>query len=125
MAGHNQRQNKSETGFGRILVGWVALASLPLWGGLVVIILFISVVIGAAGGILGWLFGGGAPSGQGDPNTAPQAEVQFWTPTPVPAGCFTKHPPVMITVPANTPADPPVTAWLPTPTPCPTPVNRW
>ncbi|HEX2911056.1 MAG TPA: peptidoglycan DD-metalloendopeptidase family protein [Chloroflexia bacterium] len=122
MRGSSGKRNKTVE---RTLLAALGVTGLPFTGCFLVAVLFIAIVVGAAGGILGWLFGGGAPSGTGNAGQAPAAEVHFWTPTPVPSDCFVTPVPVAITVPPATPGDPPGTAYLPTPTPCPRPKNNW
>ncbi len=130
---------KSSSKGGIALGGLVAL---PLIGCLALPVLMVVVVLGAAGNVLGWLFGGGAPEVSSADLTriarySPNSTIQLWTPTPVPDSCFITPTPVPITVvlpPATQPpADTPlptntagyITNFLPTPTPCPTPAYRW
>ena len=84
-------------------------------------------VVNAAGEIIGWLFGSGAPDGQPG-NRAPNA-VYLWTPTPRPEGCSVTPTPVVVTATpdaAFTPGMSPLpTVLLPTPTPCPTSINSF
>ena len=118
------------------------IIGLPLLGLMLFPILIVVVVVGAAGNVLGWLFGGGPPSiSNGDLTRialgSPASTIQLWTPTPIPDSCFITPTSVPITVmlPPDTqpPADTPlptntagyVTQFLPTPTPCPTAVNNW
>jgi hypothetical protein len=112
--------------------------ALPV-GCTVITLMFVVGVLASAGSILGWLFGGGAPDGQGNALKPPSGELHFWTPTPVPSDCFITPTPQMITLPPNTPnpgstpgntpvgtgGDTPGVSYLPTATPCPPPQNTW
>ena len=129
------RKGKNKQVQRAILVG-LGGGSLPVLGSLVLIILVVVAILAAAGSILGWLWGGGTPSEEGNANIAPTGEVQFWTPTPIPAPCFVTPTPVAVTnspAPVDTaaPGETPLPTntssigYLPTPTACPTPVDRW
>lgn len=120
----------------RAVIAGIGGGSLPVIGSLVLIILVVVAILAAAGSILGWLWGGGAPSEQGNSQNAPAGEVRFWTPTLIPAPCFvtpTAQAIVNTPMPVNTPAPgetplPTNTSgqiFLPTPTACPTPLDRW
>lgn len=118
---------------------FAAFAPLLGCGGLAV--LMMAVLFGGAGGILGWLFGGGAPSGTpgASPPSGPPVQA---TPTPVPVSCYITTTPVIITLPPDTPqptttfgvltpsptaVNTPTPAYtsLSTPTPCPTSNLQW
>jgi murein DD-endopeptidase MepM/ murein hydrolase activator NlpD len=118
-----------------------ALLISPFAGCAVMAGLVIAIVFGGAGSMLGWLFGGGAPQGEGNRKVAPQTTPYLWTPTNIPENCFVTPTAVAYTVvptdrppltpepsaPPTTP-DPTSTAetrYYPTPTPCPTPRDRW
>lgn len=105
---------------------WGSLLSAlaPVLGCLGVIIVTVIAVMAAAGSIVGWLFGGGQPTGEGS-LAAPGGEVRFWTPTPIPEGCFITPVPQKVTVPPATPGGTPGETWIPTATPCPPPPNNW
>lgn len=120
---------------GQTLTAGLVLGSSLAIACVAVTTLILVAVFLAAGSILGWLFGGGAPTGEGSV-TAPGSEIAFWTPTPIPNNCFVTPTPVAVTVipqplptldPNGTPA-PTATAatvFLPTPTACPPPPNNW
>src|SRR5947209_18947789 len=83
---------------------WMAIVAflLPPLGCIGVVLITVSVILAGAGSILGWLFGGGAPLGEGNQNT-PAGAIQFFTPTPIPSSCFITHTAQAITVPPNPP----------------------
>ena len=91
----------------------------------IVAILMISLIAGAAGSLLGWLWGGGAPDGQPNANAAPANAPILATPTPIPQDCYVTPTPQQITVTPSTPGGTPGIGYLPTATPCPTPDNSW
>lgn len=98
---------------------------LPPVGCIGVVLITVSVILAGAGSILGWLFGGGAPTGQGNAQNAPSGAIEFWTPTPIPPDCFVTPTAQAITVPPKTPGGTPGLEYLPTPTPCPSPRDIW
>jgi murein DD-endopeptidase MepM/ murein hydrolase activator NlpD len=123
-------RGKSNKALERALWGSLGAAIVPVLGCLGIILLVTVAIITAAGSILGWLFGGGAPDGSGNPAAPPGSAIELWTPTPIPDNCFVTPTPQSVTAtpaPGNTPGSgtPPVTVWLPTPTPCPSPPNNW
>ncbi len=113
-----------------MVAGTIGLMA-PLAGCLLTVLMVTVVILAGAGGILGWLFGGLPPGGEGNKEQAPGAEIHFWTPTPVPNSCFVTPTAVAVTTtpkplvtpgPGETPVATPTseTIYLPTPTACPT-----
>jgi len=133
-------RNKKNKAVQRAIIAAIGGGSLPVIGSIVLIILIVVAILAAAGSILGWLWGGGSPSEQGNSQTPPSSEVKFWTPTPIPAPCFVTPTAVAITnppQPVNTPGPGPgpgetpgptntsSISFLPTPTACPPPRDSW
>lgn len=128
--------DKSKKQVEKVILASIGGAVLPIIGTIGLVILIVVSIVAAAGGILGWLWGGGTPSEQGNAGTPPAGEIQFWTPTPIPAPCFVTPTAVAITnspQPVNTPApgETPLPtntssiSFLPTPTACPPPRDTW
>jgi murein DD-endopeptidase MepM/ murein hydrolase activator NlpD len=84
----------------KIITGSLAGFLVPLLGCMSILFISFLVIIIAAGSILGWLFGGGAPSGEGNV-TPPSGPIANWTPTPIPTISGTVTPPPNWTPPAD------------------------
>lgn len=84
----------------KIIIGAGVGACLPVFGCALVLLVALVIIIVAAGGILGWLFGGFAPPGSGS-NVPPTGAIAYASPTPYPTISGT------VTAPPN---------WTPPPT---------
>src|SRR5437763_16422908 len=107
--------NKKNKQVEKALLVSIGGSALPVLGGIALVILVVVAILAAAGGILGWLWGGGSPTEEGNSQGTPSGEVHFWTPTPIPAPCFVTPTAIaMINTPVPVATDGPGETPLPT-----------